>query len=70
MANEYPVRFESKGKLYVSINGFIERIVNPFDYVPDKVDIKFVDGKPYIKGFEPKVEKVSTKKKKVNKKGK
>ena len=57
MANEHIVEFESKGKLYININGQIERIDNPFDHTPTKVEITFVDNKPYIKGYEPKVQK-------------
>ena len=58
MANEHIVEFESKGKLYININGQIKRIDNPFDHTPTKVEITFVDNEPYIKGYEPKVQKV------------
>ena len=53
MADEYRVEFESKGRLYVNINGQIERIENPFNYTPEKVKIVFVEDKPYVKGYEP-----------------
>lgn len=66
MANEHIVEFESKGKLYINIGGQIERISNPFDYTPKKVEIIFVDNKPYIKGYEPKVQKKETVKEDVD----
>lgn len=54
MANEYKVEFESKGKLYININGQIKRIPNPFDYSPKKVELINIDNEWYIKGYEPK----------------
>lgn len=54
MANEHRVEFESKGKLYININGQIKRIPNPFDYSPKKVELVNVDNEWYIKGYEPK----------------
>lgn len=54
MANEYRVEFESKGKLYININGQIKRILNPFDYSPQKVELVNIDNEWYIKGYEPK----------------
>lgn len=54
MANEYRVEFESKGKLYININGQMKRIPNPFDYTPKVVELVEVDRQWYIKGYEPK----------------
>ena len=54
MANEYRVEFESKGKLYVNINGQMKRIPNPFDHTPKAVELVEVDRQWYIKGYEPK----------------
>lgn len=54
MANEHRVEFESKGKLYININGQMKRIPNPFDYIPKAVELVEVDGQWYIKGYEPK----------------
>ena len=54
MANEYKVEFESKGKLYININGQVKRIPNPFDYSPKKVELININNEWYIKGYEPK----------------
>ena len=54
MANEYRVEFESKGKLYININGQMKRIPNPFDHTPKAVELVEVDREWYIKGYEPK----------------
>lgn len=54
MANEHRVEFESKGKLYININGQMKRIPNPFDHTPKAVELVEVDGQWYIKGYEPK----------------
>ena len=54
MANEYRVEFESKGKLYININGQMKRIPNPFDHTPKAVELGEVDRQWYIKGYEPK----------------
>lgn len=53
MADEHRVEFESKGKLYININGQMKRIPNPFDHSPKVVELVEVDGEWYIKGYEP-----------------
>lgn len=56
-ASGYSVRFESKGKLYVEYNGRVIKIANPFDYVPEAVELVQVENELYVKGFEPKIKK-------------
>ena len=59
------VIFEKKGSLYIELNDEIGQVVaikNPYDKIPDYVDLVFVDNTPYIKGFEPKKEKTYTRK--------
>lgn len=77
--DEYKVLFESKGMLYVEYGDNVFKFTNPFDEVPQKVQLVRVENELYIKGFEPKVEpkievkeevkapKKETKKKKRNK---
>ena len=48
------VRFELRGILYVDIDEFTYEIKNPYDYVPQFVEVVKVENKYYIKGFEPK----------------
>jgi len=62
---EYPVLFESKGLLYVEYNDNVFKFVNPFDEVPDGVELVKVGNELYIKGCEPKVEPKVEKKEKV-----
>ena len=54
--DEYKVAFESKGMLYVEYGDNVFKFKNPFDDVPQKVQLVRVDNELYIKGFEPKVE--------------
>lgn len=54
MGNEHRVEFESKGKLYININGQMKRIPNPFDHSPKVVELVEVGGEWYVKGYEPK----------------
>lgn len=64
MENEYIVRLEHKGELYVDMGEYTIKIKNPFDYKPDKVELVEVEGEYYIKGFEPKPKSKKTKKSK------
>ena len=57
------VRFELHGELYVEVGDLVYTIKNPYDYTPEFVKIKQVDGKWYVDGFEPQ-EVASSKKKK------
>ena len=56
-ANEYKVQFERNGKLYIEYNDYVIKMRNPFDVIPEKVELIQVENELYIKGFEPKVEK-------------
>ena len=60
--DEYRVRFALKGRLFVEIDDFVKEVPNPFDSVPQKVKLVWVDGQPYIKGWEPKPKKKAVKK--------
>lgn len=51
--NEYKVRFAIKGKLFIEIDNYVKEIDNPYDTVPQKVELVWVDGEPYIKGYTP-----------------
>ena len=63
--NEYKVRFAIKDKLYVEIDDYVKEIDNPFDTVPQKVELVWVEGEPYVKGYELK--KITKKDKEENK---
>jgi hypothetical protein len=60
--NEYKVLFESNGKLYVEVEDVVHKIDNPFDYMPQGVEIEMVGGRAYIKGYEPKKKNKKSKK--------
>ena len=68
---EYKVRFEKDGDLYIEIEDYVIQKKNPFDYIPETVEMVRVDNEMYFKGFEPKAkeepkkEKVEFKKKKT-----
>lgn len=53
-ANEYAVQFERNGKLYIERNGGMIKIANPFDHIPDTIELVQIENELYIKGFEPK----------------
>lgn len=57
------VRFALHEELYVEVGEFVYNIKNPYDHVPEFVEIVDIDGIKYIKGFEPQI-KSSKKKKK------
>lgn len=63
--NEYRVRFEKDGDLYIEIEDYVIQKKNPFDYIPEKVEMVRIDNEMYFKGFEPKEEKKPTKKNKT-----
>lgn len=67
--NEYKVRFEKDGDLYIEVEDYVIQKKNPFDYIPNKVEMVRVDNEMYFKGFEPKkeekIEKKPTKKNKI-----
>lgn len=47
---EYKVRFEHKEKLYVEIGNQVMVFKNPFNYIPQVVKLKKVNGEYRIKG--------------------
>ena len=65
--NEYKVRFEKDGYLYIEMGDIVIQKRNPYDYVPNKVEMVKIDNELYFKGFEPKESKEQTKSKKKNK---
>lgn len=72
--DEYRVLYVQKGKLYIDYNGSTLRMANPYDYEPLKIRLVKVDNELAIQEKEKPikeeevVEKVSTPKKKSNKK--
>lgn len=65
---EYLVRFEKDGNLYIEVGDYVIYKKNPYDYVPEKVEMVQIDNEMYFKGFEPKEEKAEEKPKKKTKK--
>lgn len=55
------VRFEKHNQLYVEYQDMVITIENPYDYVPYFVYLIKLKEEFYIKGFEPKIEKINTK---------
>lgn len=53
---EYKVRFEKNGDLYIEIEDYVIQKKNPFDHIPEKVEMVKIDNEMYFKGFEPKKE--------------
>ena len=68
--NEYKVRFEKDGDLYIEMGDYVIQKKNPYDDIPEKVTLIEVDGELYFEGFVPEaqeevvVEKVTKKKNK------
>lgn len=67
-SGEYLVRFEKDGNLYIEVGDYVIYKKNPYDYVPEKVEMVQIDNEMYFKGFEPKEEKAKEKPKKKTKK--
>jgi hypothetical protein len=61
---ENKVKFESNGFLYVEVADMVYKVQNPFDYVPQGVELEQIDGRMYVKGYAPKKENKSKKKSK------
>ena len=59
---EYLVRFEKDGDLYIEVGDYVIYKKNPYDYVPEKVEMVQVGNEMYFKGFEPKEEEQTEKK--------
>ena len=47
------VRFEKNGKLFVELEDSVITVDNPFDEVPQFVEIVAKNNEYYIKGYEP-----------------
>lgn len=68
--NEYKVRFEKDGDLYIEMGDYVIQKKNPYDDIPEKVTLIEVDGELYFEGFVPQaqdevvVEKATKKKNK------
>lgn len=54
--NEYKVRFEKEGDLYIEMGDYVIQKKNPYDYIPEKVTLIEVDGELYFEGFVPRVQ--------------
>ena len=54
--NEYKVRFEKDGDLYIEIGDYVIQKKNPYDDIPEKVTLIEVDGELYFKGFVPQAQ--------------
>lgn len=59
---EYKVRFEKGGDLYIEVGDIVIQKANPYDYIPEKVELVRVDNEMYFKGFEPKEKKETVEK--------
>lgn len=51
--NEYKVRFEKDGELYIEMGDYVIQKKNPYDYIPEKVTMIKVGGEMYFEGFVP-----------------
>jgi hypothetical protein len=54
--NEYKVRFEKNGDLYIEMGDYVIQKKNPYDDIPEKVTLIDVDGELYFEGFVPQVQ--------------
>jgi hypothetical protein len=54
--NEYRVRFEKDGDLYIEMGDYVIQKKNPYDDIPEKVTLIEVDGELYFEGFVPQVQ--------------
>lgn len=63
-SGEYLVRFEKDGDLYIEVGDYVIYKKNPYDYVPEKVEMVQIGNEMYFKGFEPKEEEQTEKKSK------
>ncbi len=54
--DEYKVRFEKKGILFIEIpeKDMVIELENTYDDIPKKVELICIENKYYIKGTEPK----------------
>lgn len=71
--NEYKVRFEKDGDLYIEMGDYVIQKKNPYDDIPEKVTLIEVDGELYFEGFVPQAQEEKQEKvveKATNKKNK
>lgn len=71
--NEYKVRFEKNGDLYIEMGDYVIQKKNPYDDIPEKVTLIEVDGELYFEGFVPQAQEEKQEKvveKATNKKNK
>ena len=54
--NEYKVRFEKDGDLYIEMGDYVIQRKNPYDDIPEKVTLIEVDGELYFEGFVPQAQ--------------
>jgi len=54
--NEYKVRFEKDGDLYIEMGDYVIQKENPYDDIPEKVTLIEVDGELYFEGFVPQAQ--------------
>lgn len=54
--NEYKVRFEKEGNLYIEMGDYVIQKKNPYDDIPEKVTLIEVDGELYFEGFVPQAQ--------------
>ena len=54
--NEYKVRFEKDGDLYIEMGDYVIQKKNPYDDIPEKVTLIEVDGELYFEGFVPQTQ--------------
>ena len=54
--NEYKVRFEKDGDLYIEMGDYVIQKKNLYDDIPEKVTLIEVDGELYFEGFVPQAQ--------------
>ena len=54
--NEYKVRFEKDGDLYIEMGDYVIQKKNPYDDIPEKVTLIEVEGELDFEGFVPQAQ--------------
>lgn len=68
--NEYKVRFEKDGDLYIEMGDYVIQKKNPYDDIPEKVTLIEVDGELYFEGFVPQTQEEAVAEEATKKKNK
>lgn len=68
--NEYKVRFEKDGDLYIEMGDYVIQKKNPYDDIPEKVTLIEVNGELYFEGFVPQAQEEVVVEKATKKKNK